>query len=54
MSNGQVRGDTYSNGCMGQSAARVWLFIGFVLGFVSLISSCWILFEAYVVKSKYH
>lgn len=34
--------------------ARVWLFIGFLLGFGSLIASCWILFGVYVVPGKYH
>lgn len=28
---------------------HIWLFIGFVLGFGSLIASIWILFGAYVV-----
>uniref|UniRef100_A0A8C9WLQ8 Transmembrane protein 50A n=1 Tax=Scleropages formosus TaxID=113540 RepID=A0A8C9WLQ8_SCLFO len=44
VSNGQVRGDSYSEGCMGQTGARVWLFIGFMLAFGSLIASMWILF----------
>lgn len=35
------------------SGARVWLFIGFMLMFGSLIASMWILFGAYVTQSKY-
>uniref|UniRef100_A0A4W5MQ67 Transmembrane protein 50A n=1 Tax=Hucho hucho TaxID=62062 RepID=A0A4W5MQ67_9TELE len=49
VSNGQVRGDSYSEGCIGQTGARVWLFIGFMLAFGSLIASMWILFGGFVV-----
>lgn len=52
VSNGQVRGDAYNTGCLGQTGARVWLFIGFMLGFGTLIASCWILFGVYVVPNK--
>lgn len=31
------------------TGARVWLFIGFLLGFGSLIAASWILFGVYVV-----
>lgn len=52
VSNAQVRGDAYSGGCLGPRGARVWLFLGFVMGFASLIASCWILFADYVAGSK--
>lgn len=52
VSNGQIRGDSYSTGCLGQTGARVWLFIGFLLGFGSLIAAAWILFGFYVVNGK--
>uniref|UniRef100_A0A8C5MI66 Transmembrane protein 50A n=1 Tax=Leptobrachium leishanense TaxID=445787 RepID=A0A8C5MI66_9ANUR len=52
VSNGQVRGDSYSEGCMGQIGARIWLFIGFMLAFGSLIASMWILFGGYVAKGS--
>ncbi|KAK7904842.1 hypothetical protein WMY93_017449 [Mugilogobius chulae] len=52
VSNGQVRGDSYSDGCIGQTGARVWLFIGFMLAFGSLIASMWILFGGFVVPKK--
>uniref|UniRef100_A0A3B3S2Y9 Transmembrane protein 50A n=1 Tax=Paramormyrops kingsleyae TaxID=1676925 RepID=A0A3B3S2Y9_9TELE len=52
VSNGQVRGDSYSEGCMGQTGARIWLFIGFMLAFGSLIASMWILFGVFVVHRK--
>ncbi|CAB3375276.1 Hypothetical predicted protein, partial [Cloeon dipterum] len=51
VSNAQVRGDAYTNGCMGPRGARVWLFIGFVLGFVSVFAACWILFADFVPDS---
>ncbi|MGH0189676.1 UNVERIFIED_CONTAM: hypothetical protein FKN15_037863 [Acipenser sinensis] len=52
VSNGQVHGESYSDGCLGQTGARVWLFIGFMLAFGSLIASMWILFGGYVVPQK--
>ncbi|KAL3881545.1 hypothetical protein ACJMK2_027974 [Sinanodonta woodiana] len=52
VSNGQIRGDSYNTGCLGQTAARVWLFIGFLLGFGALIAASWILFGLYVVPAK--
>ncbi|KAF7242439.1 Transmembrane protein 50A [Varanus komodoensis] len=52
VSNGQVRGDSYSEGCLGQTGARIWLFIGFMLAFGSLIASMWILFGGYVINDK--
>ncbi|KAM5161379.1 transmembrane protein 50A [Marmota monax] len=52
VSNGQVRGDSYSEGCLGQTGARIWLFLGFMLAFGSLITSMWILFGGYVAKEK--
>ncbi|XP_032834213.1 transmembrane protein 50A-like [Petromyzon marinus] len=52
VSNGQVRGDGYSDGCMGQTGARVWLFVGFMLSFGALIASMWILFGGFVVTKQ--
>lgn len=51
VSNGQIRGDAYTTGCIGQTGARVFLFIGFLLAFGSLIAASWILFGFYVVGS---
>eukprot|EP00079_Xenopus_tropicalis_P032769 XP_017946540.1 PREDICTED: transmembrane protein 50A isoform X2 [Xenopus tropicalis] len=53
VSNGQVRGDSYSEGCMGQTGARIWLFLGFMLAFGSLIASMWILFGGYVANGDW-
>ncbi|XP_063812539.1 transmembrane protein 50B isoform X2 [Pseudophryne corroboree] len=50
VSNAQVRGDSYSDGCLGRTGARIWLFIGFMMMFGSLIASMWILFGAYVTQ----
>ncbi|XP_072178461.1 transmembrane protein 50A-like [Diadema setosum] len=52
VSSGQVRGDSYNEGCLGQTGARIWLFIGFVLSFAGLIASMWILFEDYVIDPR--
>lgn len=52
MSNGQLRGDTFTDGCAGPRTARLWLFTGLVLGFASLIASGWILFAGYVLSNS--
>jgi len=52
VSNGHIRGDAYTSGFFGQTAARVWLFIGFVLGFGSVIAAIWILFGVYVIPGS--
>lgn len=50
VSNGQIRGEAYTTGCIGQTGARVWLFFGFLLAFGALIGASWILFGFYVVQ----
>ncbi|XP_073230601.1 transmembrane protein 50A-like [Porites lutea] len=52
VSNAQVRGESYTTGCIGQRGARVWLLMGFVLLFGSLIAASWILFGEFVVPAK--
>jgi len=52
VSNGHIRGDAYTSGFFGQTAARIWLFIGFVLGFGSVIAAVWILFGVYVIPDR--
>jgi len=50
ISNGQLRGDAFTEGCLGPRGSRIWLFIGFVLGFGALIASGWILFAGYIFQ----
>ncbi|XP_026273987.1 transmembrane protein 50B [Frankliniella occidentalis] len=52
VSNAQMRGDAYNGGFCGPRGARLWLFLGFVMGFGSVIASCWILFANYVNNDK--
>ncbi|KAJ8004592.1 hypothetical protein DPEC_G00137890 [Dallia pectoralis] len=53
VSTSQVRGDAmYGEDCFGQTGARLWVFVGFLMMFGSLISAIWILFAAYVVPEK--
>jgi hypothetical protein len=52
VTNNQIRGESmYSDGCFGKSLARIWIFIGFLLSFGSLIGSIWIFFDHYVYQS---
>jgi len=53
ISNGQLRGESYTEGCLGVRSARVWFFFGFLLGFGSLIGASWILFGEYVTNDCY-
>ncbi|KAG5891660.1 hypothetical protein JTB14_020078 [Gonioctena quinquepunctata] len=48
VSNAQMRGDVYEGGCLGPRGTRIWLFLGFVLGFAAVIASCWILFADFM------
>jgi len=54
VSNGQLRGESYTDGCLGVMGARIWFFFGFLMGFGSLIGGAWILFGEYVYPSKEH
>ncbi|XP_057657530.1 transmembrane protein 50A [Diorhabda carinulata] len=52
VSNAQMRGDVYEGGCLGTRGTRIWLFLGFVMGFAAVIASCWILFADFMVDGK--
>lgn len=52
VSSGQLRGDLYTDGCLGPYGARIWLFLGLVLSIGSLIAACWILFGGYVIPES--
>lgn len=52
VSNGEVQGRHFTGGFLGQSGARIWLFVGFVLGFSSIIAATWILFAAYLLPES--
>ncbi|XP_065201779.1 transmembrane protein 50B-like [Planococcus citri] len=51
VSQSQIRGD-YAGGYFGPNGARAWLFVGFVLGFASVIASFWIFFADFVPHSS--
>ena len=52
MTNNQVRGESmYSDGSLfGTAAARVWIFVAFLINFGSLIGAVWVFFAYYVSK----
>lgn len=52
VSNGQLRGESYTTGCLGVRGARVWFFMGFLLGFGSLMGASWILFGEYLIPNE--
>ena len=67
ISTGQVTGETYTDGCMGQRGsycllldtsvclflgARIWFFFGFLFAFGGLIGSLWILIQKFLVVGK--
>lgn len=49
-----ISANVYSDGCCGPQTARIVLFSGFLLSFVSVIASIWILFQYYVTEDKAH
>ena len=40
VSNSLLRGEGFSDGCLGPIGARIWFFFGFMMGFGSLIGNC--------------
>uniref|UniRef100_A0A914UTB2 Transmembrane protein 50A n=2 Tax=Plectus sambesii TaxID=2011161 RepID=A0A914UTB2_9BILA len=52
VSNSQVRGEAMNEGMLGIKGARLWLMIGFVLTFGSLVAAIWIMFADYVLNSS--
>ena len=50
VSNAQVRGEAYEPGCLGQTGARFWILLGFLMGFGGLIGGCYVLFGEYVAR----
>ncbi|XP_050294493.1 transmembrane protein 50A [Anthonomus grandis grandis] len=52
VSNAQMGGDSFEGGCLGTRGARIWIFLGFVFGFASVIASCMILFLKYMHEEK--
>lgn len=38
----QINGDAaFSGGCLESRGARIWIFVGFVLGFAAIIAAVW-------------
>lgn len=38
----QINGDiAFSGGCLEARGARIWIFVGFVLGFAAIIAAVW-------------
>ncbi|XP_054163586.1 transmembrane protein 50A-like [Oppia nitens] len=48
----QIDGQSYTEGCCGPQTSRVWFLLGWILAFISLIASVWILFQHYVVPEE--
>jgi len=52
VSNEQLRGEGLTDGlCGGGIAPKIWFFFGFLMGFGSLLGSCYILFGEYAMLS---
>lgn len=53
VSNGQLRGEAYTDGLLGGFAAKVWFFLGLLMGFGSVMGAFVILIEEYLNSEKY-
>lgn len=48
VSQAQLNGDVgYSGGCMEARGARIWIFIGYVLGFAAIIAAIWVMVASF-------
>jgi len=52
-SNGQLRGDAYTDGLLGGIAAKVWFFLGCLMGFGAMLGSFVIFFGDYISSDQY-
>lgn len=39
VSNSHLRGESYTEGCLGVRGARVWFFLGYLVGFMALMAA---------------
>uniref|UniRef100_A0A915PWY2 Uncharacterized protein n=1 Tax=Setaria digitata TaxID=48799 RepID=A0A915PWY2_9BILA len=54
VSNSQVRGESMNENILGTKGSRLWLMLGFVLSFASLVAALWIMFADYVLVTGDH
>ncbi|EGD76885.1 hypothetical protein PTSG_08232 [Salpingoeca rosetta] len=47
-----LSGDVYTDGCLGTAGARVWLLLGLVMSFGSLIAATWVMIEQYIKQGQ--
>lgn len=44
----QINGDVaFSGGCLEARGARIWIFVGFVLGFAAIIAAVWVMVASF-------
>lgn len=43
----------FSGGCMEARGARIWIFVGFVLGFAAIIAAIWTMIADFNKDCKY-
>lgn len=49
-----MNGDNnFSGGCLEERGARIWIFIGFVLGFAAIIAAIWVMVANLNSDGKY-
>lgn len=49
----QLNGDVgYAGGCMEARGARIWIFIGYVLGFAAIIAAIWVMVASFNSSGK--
>lgn len=53
VSNGQLRGEAYTDGVLGGVAAKIWFFFGFMMGFGALMGSLVIFFGEYINTDQF-
>ncbi|VDN03130.1 unnamed protein product [Thelazia callipaeda] len=54
VSNSQIRGESFNESILGTKGSRLWLMLGFVFSFASLVAALWIMFADYVLVTGDH
>lgn len=48
-----MSGDNFNGGFLEARGARIWIFIGFVLGFAAIIAAVWVMVASFSAEGNF-